>query len=119
MKIIEGKQDGYKTWYDQNDDSYGHRCFTYAEDWADLMEKHIADGETLALCAKPTSHEADTDGITGFMYGAAVSILSQFWEHGEELRRWHNLDIQLGHEGEKANETGAVLNPALLCIGKE
>jgi hypothetical protein len=52
------------------------------------------------------------------MYGAAVSVLSSCWEHGEELRRWHNLDVQIHDEGEKANETGAVLNPAIMCIGK-
>lgn len=51
------------------------------------------------------------------MYGCAVSILSQVWIHGEELRRWHNLDSQIGTEGEKANESGGVLNPAVLNIG--
>jgi hypothetical protein len=60
----------------------------------------------------------DNDGITGFMYGCAVSILSKVWIHGEQLRRWHNLKTQLRDEGEKANQTGGVLNPALLCIGK-
>ena len=50
------------------------------------------------------------------MYGCAVSILFQVWEYGDELRRWHNLDIQIGDEGDKANKTGKVLNPALLNI---
>jgi len=99
-----------------NTDPYGARVFSYAEDWANLMEAEMAKGKTIAECAKETSHTADTDGITGFMYGAAVSTLSQAWEHGEELRRWHNLDTQVRDEGEKANEKGTVLNPALLNI---
>jgi hypothetical protein len=100
-----------------NTDPYGGRVISYAEDWANFMEREMATGKTVAECAKPTSREADTDGITGFMYGAAVSILAAVWAHGEDLRRWHNLDIQIGTEGEKANESGGTLNPALLNIG--
>ena len=100
-----------------NQDPYGKCAVDYVERWADLMEAQLATGVTVATCAKATSHEADTEGITGFMYGCAVSILSQVWEHGEDLRRWHNLDAQIGDEGERANESGGVLNPALLSIG--
>jgi hypothetical protein len=89
---------------------------TYAEQWADLMERDMAAGKKLEDVAEATSHEADTDGVTGFMYGAAVSVLAQVWEHGEALRRWHNLKTQIGHEGERANETGGTLNPALLNV---
>ncbi len=53
----------------------------------------------------------------GFMYGTAVSILSQTWKHGEQLRRWHNKETQIGNEGDIANEKGGTLNPALLTIG--
>jgi len=91
--------------------------FSYAESWANLMEKHISEGEELKDIASKSSYEADTEGITGFMYGAAVQVLSWSWVHGEELRKWHNLDSQIGNEGEKANESGAVLNPAVLNIG--
>jgi hypothetical protein len=100
-----------------NGDPYGAATMRYTERWADAMEAAIAAGESLEDCAKRTSHEADTEGITGFMYGCAVSMLAQLWVHGEALRRWHNLDTQLGDEGERANETGGVLNPALLNIG--
>lgn len=99
-----------------NQDPYGKAAVDFAEAWANLMEKHLENGEKLEDFAKQTSHEADTEGITGFMYGCAVFILSQVWEHGEELRRWHNLATQLGNEGEQANESGGVLNPALLNI---
>lgn len=98
------------------DEPYGHRVMTYAEDWANFMERDMAAGKMLEECAKATSHEADTDGITGFMFGAAVAVLSGVWVHGEALRQWHNLRTQIHHEGEQANEAGGVLNPALLSI---
>ncbi|HEU4345753.1 MAG TPA: hypothetical protein VFU31_29745 [Candidatus Binatia bacterium] len=100
-----------------NTDDYGSCGIRYAARWANYMEREMASGHALEDIAKRTSDEADKEGITGFMYGCAVSILSQVWKHGEALRRWHNLDTQIGDEGEKANETGGVLNPALLNIG--
>ena len=103
----------------QSGHPYGMAVMTYAQRWAEMMEERIANGERLDDIAKETSQEADKEGITGFMYGCAVSILSQTWEHGEERRRWHNLETQIGDEGEKANKEGKTLNPALLCIGVE
>lgn len=100
-----------------NTDPYGKGVMDFSERWADLMEQALAEGSTVADVAEVTSHTADTEGITGFMYGCAVQILSHVWEHGEELRRWHNLDTQIHDEGEKANaKPGAVLNPALLNV---
>lgn len=118
MTIKEGKQAEWDHCVEINKDDYSAACVQYAEIWARLMESEIAKGKTITECAEETSHIADTEGITGFMYGAAVSMLSQFWIHGEVLRYWHNLETQIGHEGEKANETGGVLNPALLNIEK-
>ena len=100
-----------------NSDGYGRGIFDYAERWARLMQLAMIEGRTLRDAAESASYEADIDGITGFMYGAAVSILSQCWKHGEELRRWHNLSTQIKDEGEKANDSGGVLNPAVLSIG--
>lgn len=101
-----------------NQDPYGAAGFRFAARWANFMEREMAIGKKLADVAKNTSHEANDDGITGFMYGCAVSVLSQCWQHGEELRRWHNLDTQIHTEGEKANENGGVLNPALLSLNE-
>lgn len=72
-----------------------------------------------AVCVKMQSQRLvlDDDGITGFMYGCAVQMLAKSWKHGEALRRWHNKETQIGMEGDKANETGGVLNPALLSLG--
>jgi hypothetical protein len=99
-----------------NRDPYGSAVYEFANRWACLMEARMAAGEALADIAKQASHQADTDGITGFMYGAAVSTLAAVWVHGEQLRRWHNRDTQIGDEGDKANEEGGVLNPAVLCV---
>jgi hypothetical protein len=55
-------------------------------------------------------------GITGFMYGCVIAGLSKFWIHGEELRKWHNLDVQIHDEGEKANKEGCILNPTLMTV---
>ena len=99
-----------------NDDPYGSAAIRYAKKWAELMETKMEAGVKLEDIASDTSHEADEEGITGFMYGCAVEVLARAWEHGEELRRWHNLNTQIHHEGEKANEIGGVLNPALMNI---
>lgn len=107
----------WQSWKDNNQDGYGAGVIAFAERWARLMQLEMANGQKLEDIASATSHEADTEGITGFMYGAAVSTLASCWKYGDQLRRWHNLDTQLGDEGEKANETGGILNPALLRIG--
>jgi hypothetical protein len=97
--------------------TYSLGVVTFVEAWAALMSEQLAAGKTIADVAKSTSQIADFEGITGFMYGCAVSTLAAHWIHGEELRRWHNLDTQIGDEGERANESGGTLNPALLSVG--
>lgn len=109
---------GWDKGVENNKDPYGAAVYRYAEKWADAMEAKLSAGETVEQCAKSTSHEADTEGISGFMYGCAVNVLAHCWEHGEALRRWHNKDTQIGTEGDKANESGGVLNPAVLCVGE-
>ena len=118
MLLIAGKEKEYQDYVEKNSDDYGSGVVRYGERWAEMMEPLLALGCRLGDVADRTSHEADTEGITGFMYGCAVQALAQFWIHGEQLRRWHNLKTQIRDEGEKANESGGVLNPALLNIGK-
>jgi hypothetical protein len=113
----EAGRQGWHKGVANNQDPYGNACYRYASEWATRMESEIAKGARIADIAKRTSGEADDEGITGFMYGCAVNILAHAWVHGEALRLWHNLDTQIGTEGEKANESGGVLNPAILNIG--
>ncbi len=118
MKLIAGREEEYQKYVENySKDGYSKAVVDYTERWAGLMEEKITQGAKVADIAKITSHDTDTDGITGFMYGCAVQALANFWENGEELRRWHNLDTQIRDEGEKANESGGVLNPAILNIG--
>ncbi len=110
--------EAWHDWYaKQGDDGYGRAVFTFAERWGRLMQIEMAQGAKLADIADRLGGEADVEGITGFMYGCAVSALAKLWRHGDELRRWHNLKTQIGTEGERANESGGVLNPALLNLG--
>lgn len=113
MKIRKGKEKEYKGWYGKNNDPYGRACFTYAERWAELLEEKINNYDNIMNCivdnADRLGREADTEGITGFMYGCAVSILSQCWEHGEYLRKWHNKEY--GYDGD------GVVNPAIIGVG--
>lgn len=104
MKILKGKEQDYKDWYNKNSDPYGHACFTYAERWAEMLENAIENSpdepmKVILDNADELSREADTEGITGFMYGMAVSILSQCWEYGEELRKWHNKEYNYEGDG--------------------
>lgn len=107
----------WQDWLAKQSDPYGQAIFRYADKWARIMEARMAYGEKLEDCADKASHLADDEGITGFMYGAAVSTLAQCWIYGEQLRRWHNIKMQVRDEGERANDSGGVLNPALLTIG--
>ena len=109
--------DGWKKACDANRDGYGGAVMTYAERWACMMEARMAKGERIADIADECSHLADEEGITGFMYGCAVSTLAAVWIHGEALRLWHNLKTQIRDEGKRANDNGGVLNPACLSLG--
>ena len=120
MKIKEGKEDDWKEWVEKNKyDPYSKACVDFAEAWADAMEQRMDGGADLEQIANETCSEVDNRpgfGITGFMYGMVVTILADVWEHGETLRRWHNLETQMKNEGEKANERGSVLNPAIITL---
>lgn len=82
--------EGWNKSREVNSDGYGGAALDYAEAWAKKMQIEIAKGHTVAECADETQNGLGFLGITGFQYGYAVSILSQTWKHGEELRKWHN-----------------------------
>lgn len=110
---------GWDDWKANNTDGYGSMIFQYAEGWAKVMQKEFAnrnienpDVTCMIAHAENCSRELDFYGITGFMYGAAVSILSKCWKHGEALRKWHNKEF--GQE----NVEG-VVNPAIFVINTD
>jgi len=116
FKGIFEKNEFEKGWMNNND-PYGSAIFQFALDWSNEMERRIEIGKSLEQVADECFNIADdrAGGITGYMYGCAVSILTRVWIHGDTLRIWHNS--QYGDSGRMANESGCVINPALICIG--
>lgn len=114
MKIKPGLEEEYRKYVEANQDPYGGEVVKFGERWADLMEKAMDEPPSLKYVDKSieevTSHEADTEGITGFMYGAAAAALSHFWIHGDQFKRWHNA--KQGGTGDEES----VINPAIITI---
>lgn len=54
------------------------------------MQVEMASGKTVSECAYITSQEADTEGISGFMFSCAANALSHAWKYGEELKKWRS-----------------------------
>ena len=75
----------WDSWVEAYKDGYVVAVMSYAHRWARFMEAEIAAGKTVAECHSETSHLADVEGITGFMYGAARSMLRKAWIHGAAL----------------------------------
>jgi hypothetical protein len=105
-------------WVNANRDPYGKACVDVARR---IMEK--LDNPTTPMdCHRlicDADKEIDAGGITGFMAGAVALMVSRCHERGEEFRRAWNKDVQIGTEGDKANESDGVLNPAILKITGE
>ena len=91
MKILKGKEADYNNFKELNSkDFYSKGVVDYAERWADMMEDKINNGEKLEDIVETTSFEADTEGITGFMFGCAKNILIDYWEYGEVIKKLQN-----------------------------
>jgi hypothetical protein len=85
MKVAPGKEADHADWHAKNTDPYGAGVIRYGELWAAKMEACLASGKSLESCVEETSHQADVEGITGFMFGCAVNFLWNVWAHGDEL----------------------------------
>lgn len=115
MLIKKGKEDAYKHFVEINSkDPYSSACVRFMTRWAELMEKTIKTNgqpeKVIALLMDKTAKEADTEGITGFMYGCAVQALNEFWEYGEILNHYHNKAYGV-------DDNSGTVNPAILTIG--
>ncbi len=108
----------FNTWYkNQGDSNYGKDIFEFATLWMETMEYLMSEGydlDEILFLAEETGYYL---GISGFMYGCSAEVISHCWIHGEEFRKLYNLDKQIHNEGEEANKTGKVLNPAMIEIG--
>lgn len=78
-------------WRSVNTDPYGNRIMEYASQWMRMMEGRMSQGQTIVSCMQDTARIADNDGISGYMYGAAVSIIKLVWIHKDEF--CHALEL--------------------------
>lgn len=105
-------------WNDQvknNTDPYGKAVVDTAREVMRLLDENTNDFNCHQIVCDADKN-IKAGGITGFMAGCVAQIVSQLHSRGEEFHRKWNLDNQIGSEGEKANEKGGVLNPALLNV---
>lgn len=117
IEIHPGREKEYQEFKEKNSDSYGGAVVRYAEIFARTLQIEMKKGIPLEEVASDLSEKCGNEGITGFMYNFAIQSLSYFWKYGEQLRKWHNLENQIGDEGERANETpGAVINTSMLIV---
>lgn len=98
-----------------NDDPYGSACILVARRVMEILDKKSGEFDCHEIICQ-ADDESSAGGITGFMAGCVAGMVSQVHSRGEEFRRKWNVDNQIGDEGEKANEKGTILNPALLTI---
>ena len=95
MKIKQDMQASYDEWRANNTDPLGTSVFAFAGRWAELMEAAIGEtpGDDLRAIifaqADSAAKEADTVGITGYMYGYAFEILRYCWAYGDVLYAWY------------------------------
>lgn len=59
-----------------------------AERWGWAMEQEIANGRTVADAAEITLFDADSDRMSGAMFGFVMKTLCTFWIYGEQFRQW-------------------------------
>ncbi len=93
----------------KNQDGYGHGVV----DATVAVCKALDEGKSPAEAEK-ACHGL---GITGFMAGCMASWVSHYHPRGDEFRRHWNKEVQIDTEGDRANESGGVLNPAVLSTG--
>ena len=106
MQFKPNKEEDWREYVANNDDMYGSGVIRFAQTWAELMEAQMPQGFDPKI-ADTTCTEADTEGITGAMYGFAVAILNDVWKWGDELKKWHNK--VWGNE-----QAEGVINPAVI-----
>ena len=113
MKILEGKEEYYTKFLDNNKDEYGKAIIDFSIRWADCLEElinnSIEDPKTIINNnAAETATIANSEGITGAMYCQAVLFLNYVWEYGSILNSWHNKFWGLNED------TEGTANPSVL-----
>ena len=112
-------QEAWDKWVTSNTDPYGGACVNVARAAMELLDNgfELSEPKDTHRLICEADDKAGAGGITGYMAGAAASMISQCHSRGDEFRRLWNRDNQINDEGDKANNSGGVLNPAILNIG--
>ena len=97
-----------------NDEPYGKACVDVTRRVMEILDEDNDFDCHEIICR--ADKDVKAGDITGFMASCVAQMISSCHSRGEEFRRAWNKDNQIGNEGEKANESGGVLNPALLNI---
>lgn len=114
MPIKPEKQKEWEEYQTKNSDSYGKACVNVARRAMELLDEGVPMDSHKLICR--ADKESKAGGITGFMAGCVAQMISAFHSRGEEFRKHWNLDTQINVEGQQANDSGGVLNPALLTV---
>ena len=64
-----------------NQDPYGAAAINFAKAWAVSMQRAMREGQNIADVADELGHSVDYEGITGFQFGAAKSLLRHCWKY--------------------------------------
>lgn len=91
-------------------DEYNKCIIDYAVLMTQFMEfLHKYHNRSVAQSFDIASHYSNSlYGVTGYMHGAAVNIISNLWKYGEEVRVYHNKMFNYSGDG--------VVNPAVISI---
>jgi len=108
----------WDTMVEANADPYGGACIAVARRAMKILDEEPGDFECYDLICR-ADRDAKAGGITGFMAGCVAQLISKVHSRGEEFRCKWNTCNQIRDEGELANKSKGVLNPALLRIGKK
>lgn len=111
-------KDGWKKCEEINTDLYGGACVKVARRVMELLDEEPGPFECHNLICR-ADDDTGVGSITGFMAGCVAQMVSEFHSRGEEFRRQWNIDNQINDEGEKANDSGGILNPALLTLSEK
>jgi hypothetical protein len=106
-------------WIETNQDDYGGACIQVARRAMEILDEEPDSKIDCRALICRADQESGAGGITGFMAGAVASMISRCHSRGEEFRRAWNLTNQIGTEGERANESDGVLNPAIMTLGAD
>jgi len=106
-------KEGWKKAQANNTDPYGNCAIRVARRVMELLDD-VKEVKAKDL-VKQANKELDA-GLSGFLAGAVAGMVSKFHKRGEEFRISWNQDVQITDEGDKANDSGGILNPALLTV---